>query len=277
MQIYIHRNKQDFGPYSREAVLEYVKRGVFSPADHGCYMGTAQWKPLGELLGLAPEAKPRHAARPQQTGITPAPAAAPSSLPPRPIPAVEATPATPVRQVSVPAAAKKTGKLIPLNIFLLLCVIAGLYIRLGPDSVRQRLKSVASRELRQYLPPGLAHVFLDAQSPATALSGTSAPVSAPPPPPPVPEPTPTPPPKPFSPADLGDNSSTWPIKVILKQPVTFPAVLNGHPVGTVKVPAGAAVTLVNIQGDILTLEFQGGTQKLPWTLTNLDEVAHRGR
>ncbi len=52
MQIYIHRNDEDFGPYSREAVIEYVKQGVFQPYDYACYAGMAEWKTLRDLVGL---------------------------------------------------------------------------------------------------------------------------------------------------------------------------------------------------------------------------------
>src|SRR5271166_6419380 len=57
MQIYIHRDNEDFGPYSREAVLEYLKQGVFESMDRACFAGMAEWKTVGELLGINGEAK----------------------------------------------------------------------------------------------------------------------------------------------------------------------------------------------------------------------------
>jgi hypothetical protein len=85
--------------------------------------------------------------------------------------------------------------------------------------------------------------------------------------------TPPPPPKPFDPADLAGNPSAWPKKLHLKQAVEFPALYNGQVVGSVTAPAGTAVTLRDIQGGQLTVDYQGGTQKIPWTLTDLEQAA----
>jgi len=92
-------------------------------------------------------------------------------------------------------------------------------------------------------------------------------------PPPAPV-SPPAPPKPFDPADLVGNPSAWPRTVHLKQAVVFPALYNAQVVGSVTAPPGAVVSLVNIQGDQLILDYNGGRQRLPWKQTDLaEEVA----
>jgi len=99
---------------------------------------------------------------------------------------------------------------------------------------------------------------------------------APPPPAPVAATQPAPP-KPFDPVDLVGTPAAWPKMLRLKEAVAFPAVFNGQVVGDVTVPAGAVVTLVDIQGEELIVEYQGGRQKLSWKLTDLEEeVAKSG-
>jgi hypothetical protein len=62
MDIYIRRVNEKFGPYSREAVIEYVRQGVLRTHDQACYTGLPEWKPLGDLLGIqdAPGEQPQH-------------------------------------------------------------------------------------------------------------------------------------------------------------------------------------------------------------------------
>jgi len=55
--------------------------------------------------------------------------------------------------------------------------------------------------------------------------------------------------------------------------VVFPALFNGQVVGSISAPAGSAVSLVNIEGDKVVLDYQGGTQTLSWKLTDLQEEA----
>ena len=85
--------------------------------------------------------------------------------------------------------------------------------------------------------------------------------------------TPAPPPKPFDPADLALNPAAWPKKLIINQAIEFPALYNGQVVGSVTAPAGSVVTLDNIQGTQLTVDYQGGAQKIPWTDTDLAREA----
>jgi hypothetical protein len=72
---------------------------------------------------------------------------------------------------------------------------------------------------------------------------------------------------------LAGIPATWPKTLKLKQPVNFPAVFNGQIVGNVVVPAGAEVKLVDVEGEVLTVDYQGGTQKMSWKLTDLGDEA----
>ena len=94
MQIYITRNNEKFGPYSREAVLEYLKHGIFEAHDYACFAGMTEWKTLSDLLGIAGK---------NETGVHPVAAAsvnppAPAAPPgPPPIGRCHRRPAAPSR------------------------------------------------------------------------------------------------------------------------------------------------------------------------------------
>jgi len=62
MEIYIHRNNEDFGPYSREVVLEYISQGVFKAQDYAAFVGMSEWKTLGKILGIPDPSRPAPAA-----------------------------------------------------------------------------------------------------------------------------------------------------------------------------------------------------------------------
>lgn len=162
--------------------------------------------------------------------------------------------------------------MIVLNVALILIVAAGLYVRSGGGGERGR----------RYL-AGLSALFGRPADENAEASAAPAPVAAPPvvvkdpvatqAPAVLPAAASTPaPPKPFAIADLAANPGAWPKSLRLKQSVTFPAVYNSQVVGSAAVPAGTAVNLQNIQGDQLVLEYQGGTQKVPWKLTDLEET-----
>jgi hypothetical protein len=300
MQIYIRRNNEEFGPYSREVVLEYVKRGIFKVRDHACYAGMPEWKTVGELLGIS-------AASAHDPNLSPSgkitefnPAWAPPSA------------GRPSRR-----GGGKRGLMIALNVGLILIVAALAYLRLGGGQNQVRnLMALASAELPKpanaaaspAAPGAVVPNMAAAPAPAPKASSTPAPVVTPAPaivaitPPPqasspVPEATPDPapaaatippeltapstpppaaastpgPPKPFDPADLASNPAAWPKTLRLKQAVEFPALFNSQVVGSVTAPSGTVVKLDNIQGDRITVDFQGGTQTISWKLTDLEE------
>jgi hypothetical protein len=295
MQIYIHRNKENFGPYSREVLLEYIKRGIFEGKDSASYAGTSDRRTVSELLGLAGDSG---------KGRKTAPIAATRRM-----------------RKAAPAPAKRNF-MIGLNLALVALVAAGLYLRLngGGDAGRRihaAVQALATSPAPVTAPAVSAPAVtapMEAPAPVPVLAKTApAPVIAPAPSvpaqpataapaianaaastpsaapapviantaPPTPSAAPAPavtapaPEKPFDPADLAGNPTAWPRIVHLKEPVSFPAVLNAQVVGSVTVPAGSEAQLVDIQGDQLTLNYQGGTQKLSWKLTDIAEQAAR--
>lgn len=54
MHIHIHKNGQNYGPFSIEQVRKYLKAGNFSSDDHGCHDGT-NWVKLSQVPGISPE------------------------------------------------------------------------------------------------------------------------------------------------------------------------------------------------------------------------------
>lgn len=170
MQIYIHRDNEDFGPYSREAVLEYVKQGVFEAMDHACYAGMSEWKTVGELLGIAGSGTKfgKGAKQPSSSKIT----EFNTALLPQP-PAQR-------RQRSrgyAPAARAKKGFMIVVNVILIAIVILVAYVRFGRGGyVVRRYLGVISGELAKLAgnPPDAAGNPGAAASPDNPRSETSA-------------------------------------------------------------------------------------------------------
>jgi hypothetical protein len=306
MQIYIRKDNEEFGPYSREVALEYVKQGVFKALDRASLGGESEWRTVGELLGIdVGSNKSRGPEIPRSNRIT------------------EFNPTwAPVPEQRQPEGrGAKRHLMIVLNVVLILIVVAVACIRLGGGAHRWRYLAALSGEFSKLThqapasnatPPEAASIpavsavtvahstpplvaaktpvpmpastpvlkATPAPAPVTAITPAPVPASTPTPaatPTPAPEAVSTPaPPKPFDPADLAGNPGAWPKTLILKQAVIFPAMYNSQVVGSVSAPAGAEVKLVNIQGDQLVLEFQGGTQTLPWTLTDLEEQVAKG-
>jgi len=113
---------------------------------------------------------------------------------------------------------------------------------------------------------------------------------APPKPPPTPAPTPaltpeptptataTPTPEPTpEPKDavawLIENPERRPKTLVLRDAVDFPALYEGRVVGSVKVPAGSTVKLVDIRPDVVEVRFRDGTAEVSHDRTNLRELA----
>jgi len=308
MQIYIRRNNEDFGPYSREALQEYVKHGIFSAGDSAAYVGTSELKTVSELLGLGGASETSGAGkgkRPTQRGVaTQTPSTGPVSRK-----------AARMRRGYRPAVSKKKGYMIVLNVFLILVVAAAAYVRFGgggPTAHRYlaAVTAAVAREINNAnanpessptpAPATVAGATPSVHEPVAAVpvkdtepavpavdkaaaatepsATTAAPVAvaaaaATPAPAVASTPAPT---KPFDPADLAGNPAAWPKTVKLKQAITFPAVLDSQVVGNVTVPAGTLVKLVNVRGDQLTLEHNGATQDVSWRLTDIEEQVATG-
>jgi hypothetical protein len=261
MEIYIHRDNEDFGPYSPETAQDYINDGALLETDLAWHEGMDEWKPLGEVLGITRPALPAWAS------IIPPPSLPTERPPMQPTVPVWRPPAG-ARSVVRPVPPRKSGLTIAVNLSLILLIGAALYIRFaaGGETARRDIAAIWA-------------IFAKPSEETPAVIATPAP-QAPPPapimavqaptPPPVLAATP-PPPKPFDPAELAGNPGAWPKTLRLKAPAVFPAVFNSQVVGSVSVPAGAVVNLLKIQGDQLIVVFQGGTQTLPWKATDLAE------
>jgi hypothetical protein len=263
MQIYIHRDNEDFGPYSSETALGYVSQGIFQVTDYGWYAGLPEWKTVGELLGIGAVSEPAHS-------LTPA-AASPRIRNTTPLRQQTVR----VRRMSTPARKKKSGLMLALNVALVLAVAGAAYIRFGSggETARHYLAAMWT----EFAGPAAESPVAapTAYVPVAAIKPEPVEVAVSTPPPSVAS-TPAPA-KAFDPADLAAHPGAWPKTLRLKQSVAFPAVFNSQVVGSVTVPRGAVVNLVSIQGDQVILAFQGGTQKLSWKMTDLEEeVAKAG-
>jgi len=52
MKIYIHRNGEDFGPYTRDELNGYLADGSMSPRDQAFHEGLKGWTPLAKIEGI---------------------------------------------------------------------------------------------------------------------------------------------------------------------------------------------------------------------------------
>jgi pullulanase len=85
----------------------------------------------------------------------------------------------------------------------------------------------------------------------------------------APQPSATPAPRPDPLAWLIEHKERWPKEVTLREVVEFPAVLDGKVVGTVKVPAGTPVQMVEITGREVAVVHMGGGCRVAITATDL--------
>jgi hypothetical protein len=50
MQIYIHKNNQQHGPFEEGKILEFLRAGQLSPSDMAIRQGETQWQSLGSIF-----------------------------------------------------------------------------------------------------------------------------------------------------------------------------------------------------------------------------------
>ena len=99
MQIYIHRDGQQFGPYSAEQARDFLAAGNLLPGDLAWHDGAPNWVPLSEVLPST-EPAPEPIARaivPPRRGDSPAAFASQPALRKTPVaraPVETTTPAT---------------------------------------------------------------------------------------------------------------------------------------------------------------------------------------
>ena len=119
MQIHIHKDGKNYGPFTLEQVYQYLKAGNFSGNDHACHDGT-NWIKLSQITGVTPT-KSQSVAKPV---------------------------AQPARVETKPAKKLLGIKLLLVGFFLALVIsIAGLtYYLLGGDDKEEATAPVTSDE-----------------------------------------------------------------------------------------------------------------------------------
>ena len=83
------------------------------------------------------------------------------------------------------------------------------------------------------------------------------------------EETPVPTPKQDPVAWLVEHKDRWPNEVTLRETTEFPAVSDGKVVGSLKVPAGSAVKVIEITDHDIAVDFMGGRSRVAITSTDL--------
>lgn len=189
-----------------------------------------------------------------QSILLPKSAASPGA----PVPSLTPAPLEPVGQGSSRKAPTRLSKRLGCELFfwLLSLLAAGAF-------------GYAMHQWHQSPQETLQHVVTSAErfiapEPTPAVEEEPEPETEETPPPPA-KPTPRPDPLPW----LVDHKEYWPEEVILSEPAEFPAVSNGKVVGSLKVPAGSAVKVVEINRQEVVADFMGGHGRVPITATDL--------
>ncbi len=74
---------------------------------------------------------------------------------------------------------------------------------------------------------------------------------------------------------IASDPSLWPKKVVIKEDIKFPAVVNGKQVGSLVAPAGTEVNVKVIQNEKVGVEYRGGGAWLTVEQTDLIARAQR--
>jgi hypothetical protein len=270
MSIYITRNGEEEGPYSRADIFAKLKEGALSPDDPAWQEGMEGWRPLKEVLAgmksqlsfIPPETRP-------QTVVAP----------------VQVRREEPVRRekVDAPAAVERGGgRLLVAVAVVALLAGGGFWVQRHPAPVRHALESLlaalpggeskpeqtaeqgaAAQEIRVAAPEPPQEALADDTSrepqAVDAESAPSAPAAS------SPE---------LDLPMLAASPALWPRTVMLRAKMDFPAVFNGREVGSTSVPAGTVVNLRSVSGDKVTLEFHNGTTVAAAADTDLLERAN---
>jgi hypothetical protein len=252
MEIYITRNDEQFGPYSRDEVTSYLEDGSLTPADLAWHEEQADWKPLGELVAV-----------PATTGK---------------IIRIEQMPPAPVEDV--PLASKQEsatfGFAKPAIVILLLFIGGGDYYYLvyGAGQALGHQWSVKAVSAYHRLVYGQAPPSLSEKEPAIQTAAV-ADTTATPEQDAAPSNSSTPVqerPRKLDWPTFVASPSLWPKVVVLTTPVSFPVVLlDGRVAGLARMPAGTPVKFDGVVGNKLKIEYQGGVQTVSPNATDLEQ------
>ena len=70
MNIYVHKDGTQYGPYSPEQIQQYIQQGAFTLQDQACYDGQ-NWVPLAQVPGLSQPATAQPVAQQPQAQVAP--------------------------------------------------------------------------------------------------------------------------------------------------------------------------------------------------------------
>ena len=70
MEIHIHKDGQQLGPYTIEETYRYVQEGRLLQADLAWHEGAADWKPLSDVLGIRQPSPPPPQTIPEASSAT---------------------------------------------------------------------------------------------------------------------------------------------------------------------------------------------------------------
>lgn len=304
MEYLISRQGEQYGPYTDEATIGFLRDGRLSPADLAWHEGLDEWFPLGSLLG---EIEANYLAEPSQDGALDTGDEVPSEsgnpeLQPVTYPASPAP--LPASRSSRPRNATSWMD-VSMNVAIVLLIVGGGYYYFtagaGKDAgVKLREKARSALQIGatavqpavptasvapSVIPVPAAVAVAPTVNAVTEVTAPPAPVATTPPPvvaeatAPVVAETPAPAaaavasiaqPTPIDWAAFSQTPALWPKMVLLTHPVEFPAVLNGEVVGSVKLPAGTSLRLAGMHGAELKLEYQSVIQDVPIGATDIE-------
>ena len=70
MNIYVHKDGTQYGPYTLEQVQQYIQQGAFTLQDQACHDGQ-NWIPLSQVPGLSQPAIAQPVAQQPQAQVAP--------------------------------------------------------------------------------------------------------------------------------------------------------------------------------------------------------------
>ena len=70
MNIYVHKDGTQYGPYSPEQIQQYLQQGAFTLQDQACYDGQ-NWVPISQVPGLNQPASAQPVPQQPQAQVAP--------------------------------------------------------------------------------------------------------------------------------------------------------------------------------------------------------------
>lgn len=243
MDIYVMKDGEQLGPYSREQAFARLRDGSLTSGDLAWTEGMADWETLEQVLArgklkfaVAREPEPQEPIVARRTVANPAP--------------------KPFRKAKNTAG----GGWVVKGVGLAAVVGAAIYAFLYVEAVKEWVSRFSGKAAPEIAEPDQTDAAPAAQVPPPVEAG------------------PRPPTEPVEEIDLNDFAKTpnrWPKQVKLTKPTEFPIIINGSVKGSVTLPAGANVRVVRIMGLTLEVENAGARKVIGASSTNLREIVRQ--